>query len=150
MSSSRPYEVADVLLSELRPNPWSPPVTEDQMLAFCQKYDNYILCYAKRHNLHAESSRRMFTTKGPFSRLYELYISSDAFGDEAMPGILDNYCDILGPVLDDKACPPTVQHERVKEQREKFMAMVQRVELSCVASFAKEAQAKTLATQAGT
>ena len=80
MSSSRQYQVGKALLTDLRPNPWSPPVTEDQMFAFCQKYDNDILCYAKRHNLHGESLLRMFTTPGPNIPLLALYIMSKSLG----------------------------------------------------------------------
>ena len=124
MSSSRPYQVGEALLTDLRPNPWSPPVTEDQMIAFCQKYDNDILCYAKRHNLHGESLLRMFTIPGPNIPLLKLYIMSESLGDEAMPGILKGFCKIMAPVLDIKVYPHEVHVECAKEQQQKFLAMV--------------------------
>ena len=115
MSSSRPYQVGEALLTDLCPNPWSPPVTADQMFAFCQKYDNDILCYAKRHNLHGESLLRMFTTPGPNIPLLELYIMSESLGDEAMPGILKGFREIMAPVLDIKVYPHEVHEQCVKE-----------------------------------
>ena len=118
MSSSRLHDVVDCSLEDLSQNPWSPYATADEAFACSKEYDHGILCYAERHNLHAETLKRIFTTDGPCSPLYELYISADALGDENLPGILKGYCDILGPVLTDKACHPSVQQKRVKEQRE--------------------------------
>ena len=130
MSSSRPYQVDEALLSDVSPNPWSRPVTEDQMFAFCQKYDYDILCYAKRHNLHGESLLRMFTTPGPNIPLLELYIMSESLGDEAMPGILKGFCEIMAPVLDIKVYPHQVHEQCVKEQQQKFFAMVDEAEMN--------------------
>ena len=130
MSSSRPYQVGEALLTDLRQNPWSPPVTEDQMIAFCQKYDNDILCYAKRHYLQGESLLRMFTTTGPNIPLLELYIMSESLGDEAMPGILKGFCEIMAPVLDIKVYPHEVHEQCVKEQQQKFFAMVDEAEMN--------------------
>ena len=130
MSSSRPHQVGEAVLTDLRPNPWSPPVTDDQMFAFCQKRDNDILCYAKRHNLHWESLLRMFTIPGPNIPLLELYIMSESLGDEAMPGILKGFCEIMAPVLDIKVYPHEVHEQCVKEQQQKFFAMVDEAEMN--------------------
>ena len=100
------------------------------MFAFCQKYDNDILCYAKRHNLHGESLPRMFTTAGPNIPLLELYIMSESLGDEAMPGILKGFCEIMAPMLDIKVYPHQVHEQCVKEQQQKFFAMVHEAEMN--------------------
>ena len=99
------------------------------MSAFCQKYDYDILCYAKRHNLHGESLLRMFTTTGPNIPLLELYIMSESLGDEAMPGILKSFCEIMAPVLDIKVYPNEIHEQCVKEQQQKFFAMVEAAEM---------------------
>ena len=96
-------------LERVSQNPWSPQATEAEARLFCNQYLDDICVYAERHGLHAETLKCMFTTKAPWGPLYELYISADALGDHNMPRILKDYCDILGPVLDDKTCPPFVQ-----------------------------------------
>ena len=130
MSSSRPYQVDEALLSDVSPNPWSPPVSQNQMIAFCQEYDYDILCYAKRHNLHGESLLRLFTIPGPNIPLLELYVMSESLGDEAMPGILKGFCEIMAPVLDIKVYPHKIHEQCVKEQQQKFIAMVEAAEMN--------------------
>ena len=72
----------------------------------------------------------MFTTTGPNIPLLELYIMSESLGDEAMPGILKGFCEIMAPVLDIKVNPHEVHEQCVKEQQQKFFAMVDEVEMN--------------------
>ena len=103
MSSSRPDVVEDCLLEDLSLKPGSPYPTLDAVSAFSTKYEDNMKCYTQRHDLHAESLLRMFSTQGLWSELVELHVYLDAFNDEAKAAILKPYCAILGPVLDRKA-----------------------------------------------
>ena len=119
MSSSRPDVVEDCLLEDLSQKPGSPD--RKKVSAFSTKYQNDMSVYAKRYCLHMESLLLMFSTQGQGSELAELYWFLDAFSDEEKPAILKPYCDIRGPVLDDKACTDQYKAACVKEQREKLI-----------------------------
>ena len=120
MSSSRPDVVEDCLLEDLTQDLLSRHPPLDAVFAFCTKYGD-MKCYAQRHDLHAESLLRMFSTQGVWSELVELHVYLDAFNDEAKAAILKPYCDILGPVLDGKACTDQEKYACVKEQWKKFL-----------------------------
>ena len=77
----------------------------------------------------------MFTTTGPNIPLLELYIMSESLGDEAMPGILKGFCEILAPVLDIKVYPHQVHAQCVKQQPQKFFAMVDEAEMNRVSVY---------------
>ena len=72
----------------------------------------------------------MFTTPGPNILLLELYIMSESLGVEAMPGILKGFCEIMAPVLDIKVYPLEIHEQSVKEQQQKFFAMVDKAEMN--------------------
>ena len=47
-----------------------------------------------------------------------------------MPGILKSFCEIMAPVLDIKVYPHEIHEQCVKDQQQKFFAMVQEAELN--------------------
>jgi len=100
---------------------WHDPTLGAAVSEFCTKYNNSMQVYASQHNLHEKSLLSMFSTQGQCSELAELYLFLHAFSDEEKPAVLKPYCDILGPVLDDKACTDQYKDACVKEQQEKLM-----------------------------
>ena len=63
----------------------------------------------------------MFSTQRRYSELADLHWFLEALSDEAKAAILKPYCDILGPVLDAKACPDQDKDACVKEQWKKLI-----------------------------
>ena len=116
MSSSRPAVFFDCRLDAVQQCPWVPAATVDQWQAFKNKYDGDINCYAKEHNLHMESLRRMFPKGHGTTPLHELYIHSETFGDVGMPRILKTYCDTVARVLDIYANSDNYLDKVVQEQ----------------------------------